>query len=189
MLTFLVRLVMPMDTYTFRLLNLQLPFFVPYIALFIVGLIAFRRNWLVKLPEKTGRAWSYTALGLILAWAPLMLLGGAVNNDLPFKGGLHWQAAVYALWESFMAIAMSIAVIYVFRRYFNRRGRLAAFLIPNAYAAYLIHAFVIVGIALAVRNLHVYPLLKWVLVAPIALAATFGLAALVRKLPFTERVL
>ena len=44
---FLVRLVFPVD-WNFSLLNLQLPFFVLYIALFIVGLIAYRRNWLLR---------------------------------------------------------------------------------------------------------------------------------------------
>ena len=53
---FLVRLWFPVG-WNFSLLNLQFPFFVLYIALFIVGLIAYRRNWLLGLPDATGKLW------------------------------------------------------------------------------------------------------------------------------------
>ncbi len=48
----------------FSLLNLQFPFFIfaQYIALFVVGLIAYRRNWLLSLPEATGKLWVRTGL-------------------------------------------------------------------------------------------------------------------------------
>ena len=186
---FLVRLAMPMDTYTFVPLNLQLPFFAQYIAMFVVGLIAQRRNWLARLPEKTGRGWLIAAIALVLAWVPMMLLGGAAEDDMPFKGGVHWQAGAYAVWEAFACVALTISVIYLFRRFFNRQGKVTGFLIPNAYAAYIIHAPVIVALALVVRNVQLYPLLKWLLLAPFAVLASFGLGALIRKIPFTDRVL
>ena len=69
---FLIRIGLPTG-WNFVPLNLQFPFFVQYIALFIVGLIAYRRNWLLGLPpiqvgglpEKTGRLW----LGLPSSWS------------------------------------------------------------------------------------------------------------------------
>jgi glucans biosynthesis protein C len=61
---YLVRLVFPVD-WNFSLLNLQFPFFVLYIALFIVGLIAYRRNWLLNLPDATGKRWLGVAIALI----------------------------------------------------------------------------------------------------------------------------
>jgi len=83
----------------------------------------------------------------------------------PFAGGWHWQAFAYALWESFLCVSMCIGLIYLFRRNANRQGRLAQFLASNAYTAYIIHGVVITVIALAVRDVMVYPLLKWALVA------------------------
>jgi len=186
---FLVRLVFIMDAYTFKPLNLQLPFFTQYIALFVMGLIAYRRNWLVSLPDKTGRLWLGIAAILIILWAPLVIVGGAIENDAPFKGGWHWQSLVYALWESFLCISMCIGLIYAFRRYLNHRGRIAGFFVPNAYAAYLIHAPVITAVALAVRDITIYPLLKWAVVALVAVPLCFGLSSLIRKLPYTDRVL
>ena len=185
---FLVRLWMPMGE-SFSLLNLQFPFFVLYIAMFIVGLVAYRRNWLLGLPDAKGKLWLGIAIALILLFVPLALLGGAMENDQPFNGGLNWQAMAYAQWETFMCMGMCIGLIYLFRRYLNRQGRLAKFLSPNAYIAYIIHAQVIVATALALRNVDLYPLLKFGLVALIGVSLSFALGNLIRKLPYTDRVL
>ena len=186
---FLVRVVFPIDGYTFKPLNLQLAFFVQYIALFVVGLIAYRRNWLVGLPDKTGRLWLGIAALMILFWAPMMVLNGAINDDNSFRGGANWQSLLYALWESFLCLSMCIGLIYAFRRYLNRRGKIAGFLVPNAYTAYIIHAPVITYLAFAMRDVMLYPLLKWALVALVAVPLCFGLSHLIRKLPYTDRVL
>jgi glucan biosynthesis protein C len=185
---FLVRLVFIRDEYFFKPLNLQFPFFAQYIALFIVGLIAYRRDWLWGLPDKTGRLWLRIAILLVLVWpatdVPAAMSGGVT------KGGWHWQALVAALWESFMCMSMCIGLIYAFRRYLNRRGKLAEFLVPNAYTAYIIHALVITTVAFTARDLlPIYPLLKWVVVALVSVPLCFGLSSLIRKIPYTDRVL
>ena len=188
-ITFLVRLPFPMDGYTFGPLNLQFGFFAQYIALFGLGLIAYRRNWLVGLPEKTGRFWLRIAIALILLWAPMMVVNGAINGDESFKGGANWQSGLYAVWESFMCLSMCIGLVYAFRRYLNQAGRVSRFFVPNAYAAYIIHAPLIAYLALAVRDVTLHPLLKFALVAPVALLLCFGLSSLIRKIPYTDRVL
>jgi surface polysaccharide O-acyltransferase-like enzyme len=185
---FLVRLVFPVD-WNFSLLNLQLPFFVLYIALFIVGLIAYRRNWLLGLPDAKGKLWLGISIALILSFVPMALIGGAVENDQPFKGGLNWQAMAYAQWEAFLCMGMCIGLIYLFRRYWNRQGRLAKVLSPNAYIAYIIHAPIITFTALLLRTVDIYPLLKFCLVALIGVSLSFVLGNLIRKLPYTDRVL
>jgi glucans biosynthesis protein C len=185
---FLVRLVFPVD-WNFSLLNLQFPFFVLYIALFIVGLVAYRRNWLLGLPDVQGKLWLGIAIALILLFVPMALIGGAMENDLPFKGGLNWQAMAYAQWEAFLCMGMSIGLIYLFRRYLNRQVRLARFLVPNAYIAYIIHAQVITATALALRNVDLYPLLKFGVAVLIAVPLSFVIGNLIRKLPYTDRVL
>ena len=185
---FVVRLAFPMS-YNFTPLNLQFPFFAQYIALFIVGLIAYRRNWLMNLPDATARPWLWISVLFILLWPPLMIAVGAIEDDIPLRGGWHWQAMVAALWESFLCVGMCISVVYIFRRYFNARGKLADFFIPNAYTAYIIHTPVITFLAILARDVTLHPLLKWALLAPVAIALCFGLSALIRKIPYTDRVL
>jgi glucan biosynthesis protein C len=185
---FLIRLWRPIG-WNFVPLNLQFPFFAQYIALFIVGLIAYRRNWLLGLPETTGRLWLGVGVLMILLFWPLALAGGMDKGIEPFAGGWHWQALAYALWESFVCFGMCIGLIYAFRRYADRQGRLARFFSRNAYTAYLIHEAVIIALAYAVRDVALYPLLKWGLVSLVAVPLCFGLSSLIRKLPYTDRVL
>ena len=185
---FLVRLWHPID-WSFQPLNLQLPFFSQYIALFVLGLIAYRRNWLLGLPASTGRFWLRIAVVVILLFVPLALAGGALESDRPFKGGWYWQALAYACWESYLCLGMCIGLIYLFRRYGDRQGGLARFLSPNAYAAYVIHGPVITAVALAMRDVALYPLLKFALAVLVALPLSFGLSSLIRKIPYTDRVL
>lgn len=189
LVTFLVRVVFIMDAYNFRPLNLQFPFFAQYIALFVVGLIAYRRNWLLSLPDKTGRLWLGISAILILLWPPMMIANGAINDDFSFKGGLNWQSLAYSVWESFLCVSMCIGVVYAFRRYLNHRGKVAGFLVPNAYTAYIIHAVVITTLAFAMRDVDLYPLLKFGLVALVAVPVCFVLSGLIRRLPYTDRVL
>ena len=185
---FVVRLWFPVD-WNFLLLSLQFPFFVLYIALFVVGLMAYRRNWLLGLPDAKGKLWLGIAIALIVLFVPLAVLSGSVEDDRPFKGGLYWQALMYAMWEAFVCMSMCIGLIYAFRRYLNRQGRLAKFLSPNAYTAYLIHTQVLVATALLLRNVDVYPLLKFGFAGLIAVSVSFALSNLIRKLPYTDRVL
>jgi glucan biosynthesis protein C len=185
---FLVRLWHPVD-WSFQPLNLQFPFFAQYIALFVVGLIAYRRNWLLGLPAATGRRWLGIAIALILLFVPLALIGGAMESDRPFKGGWYWQALAYAGWESFLCLGMCGGLIYLFRRYGDRQGRLARFLSPNAYAAYIIHGPVITATALAMRDVALYPLLKFGLAVLVAVPLSFVLSSLIRRLPYVGRVL
>jgi hypothetical protein len=185
----LVRLAFPMDAYTFAPLNLQFGFFASYVALFVAGLLAYRHDWLLGMPDRIGRRWLKVAAAFVVLWAPLVLALGAADDDAPLKGGLHWQAAAYAFWEAFLCVSMCVAVVYFFRRHADRRGRLAAFLVPNAYTAYLVHAPVIATLAYELRGLTWYPLLKWAVVAAIAVPLCFGLSALIRKVPYTDRVL
>jgi glucans biosynthesis protein C len=189
MSSFLVRLWRPMD-WNFTPLNLQFPYFASYIAMFVVGLVAYRRNWLLNLPDPIGRRWLVLGITLILAFPPLgLLLNGSGQNDALFKGGWHWQALLLALYEAFLCVSLCIGLVYAFRRYANKQGRLARFLVPNAYAAYLIHAPVLVFVALAIRSVNLYPLLKVVLASFIAVPLCFLLSDLIRRLPYAKRVL
>lgn len=185
---FVVRLWHPVG-WNFGPLNLQFPFFAQYVALFMVGLTAYRRNWLLALPDKTGRFWSGIAVFLILLWLPLVMVGGAATDNTPFRGGWHWQALAFALWESFLCLSMCIGLIYAFRHLFNSRGKLMKLVVPNAYTIYIIHAPVITALAFAVRDVALYPLLKWAVLSMVAIPTCLALSALIRKLPYAERVL
>ncbi|MEA3226693.1 MAG: acyltransferase family protein [Planctomycetota bacterium] len=187
--TFAVRIWRPVG-WGFEPLNLQLPFFPQYICLFIVGTIAHRYDWFRRISGATGRLWLCIVIVFIVIVFPVMfVLGGAVEDVTPFMGGVHWQCFAYAVWEQFVGIAMIIALLVLFRNRLNRQGKLAKGMSDSSYAAYIIHAPVVVFLALALRNVHMFPLLKFALTVLIAVPACFTLGNVIRRLPVARRIL
>ena len=108
--SFIVRLWFPADR-VFIPLVFQLADFPQYIALFILGIVAYRHDWLNQLPGKTGKLWMVISIIFILLWPPLVLMLGALEDAAPFQGGWHWQSALAAVWQAFLGIAMCVTVI------------------------------------------------------------------------------
>lgn len=187
--TFLVRLVQPIGT---SILNMQLGFFVQYIVLFVVGTVAWHRNWLLRLPSASGRRWLWAAVlvGPVL-WLGMMVGGGAgADGFKPFMGGWHWQSAAYSLWESFFGVAFSLGLLVLFRDRFNCLGRLARLLSDNAFAVYLFHPPILIAITFTFRGPTLTPLVKFALASVLAVVACFAASHLVfRRIPGLRRVL
>jgi len=185
---FLIRLQLPIN-WDFQLLNFQFPFFPQYISMFAIGIIAYRRGWFTKVPDSMGKSWSIVAIASISLFPVLAIAGGAVDHIEYFEGGVHWQALAYALWEAVVAVAMITSLLVLFRRRFNTHGRVRKFLSANAYAVYIIHPIIVVGVGFGLHTVAVYPLLKFVVGVIIAVPACFGLAGLIQTIPFAKRIL
>lgn len=184
--TFLSRLFYPIGT---SLLNMQLGNFSQYIILFVIGIIVYRRNLLDRLSYKFG--WFWFKLSLVLgvpAWFLLLFFGGGLNDTAPFMGGLFWQAAALAAWESFFCVGFCLGLLVVFRKYYNIQGRLSRFLSKNAFGVYVFHAPILVFIALAFQWVVMPPLLKMILMAFIVLPVCFGFVYLIRKVPLMKKM-
>lgn len=186
--SFVVRIWQPIDS-NFFLLNFQPPFFAQYIVLFIVGVIAARNDWFSRIPASQGMRWLRVALCAIPIFPVVAILGGAIDHAELFKGGLHWQSFFYATWEATVCVGMCMGLLVLFRDRLNRQSMLVKAMAGDAYTAYIIHPAIIVPLAVALQGVIIYPLLKFVLLAPIAIVLTFGLSHLIRMIPGTQRIL
>lgn len=188
--TFAVRIWLPVG-WSFEPLNLQFPFLPQYICMFTIGVIAYRRNYFLRISYATGKFWLGVAVILIVVPFPIMfMLGGALKGDVsPFAGGVHWQCFTYALWEQSLGCAMIITLLVFFRERLNRQKRLAKAMSASAYTAYIIHGPILVLLTLAIRKVGLYPLAKFGLAAVIAVPLCFGLGNVIRKLPLARRIL
>jgi len=188
-LTFVVRIWLPVG-WMFNLLGLQFPFFVQYIALFIVGILAYRRNWFAGLSDAQGKVWRWITPVLVVLFFVLFITGGALEGNLdPFMGGVHWQSFGFSVWEQFMCMAMVVTLLVWFRIKFNRQSALVAKLSAAAYATFIFHLPVIVLLAIALRGIRLDLGLKFVLVAPVAVSLSFLVGYVVKRLPLARRIL
>jgi peptidoglycan/LPS O-acetylase OafA/YrhL len=189
LITFLVRLrPVPWDI---QLLFVPFPYLTQYIGLFVVGIIAYRRNWLLEIPDRTSKLWFRIALIFVVVLLPVVLvLGGALEGDTSrYEGGLYWQSFAFSVWEQFVGVGMILGLLAWFRKRFDRQGRVAQAMSAASFAVYLIHAPVLVFLALALRNVNLHPLIKWACVTPVGVSLCFVLAHFFRRLPLVRRIL
>jgi glucan biosynthesis protein C len=84
---------------------------------------------------------------------------------------------------------MSISLLRLFRERCDRQGGLSRRMSEGAYAAFVLHAPVLVALALTLKELALPPLLKFVLLAPVAVVLCFAAGSLARRLPGLRAVL
>ena len=173
-----------------NIIGLQLGYFASYIFLFALGIAAWRHDWLRRLEWKHARL---LVVGLVFTW-PLMLIAILVAQALygpgksNFGGGLSWPAIVYALWEPLVAWGLIAAWLLVFRAYMNRPSSLWSWTNRRAYAVYIIHPPVLVGVTLLLHHWVAPALVKFVVAGALACIACWLIADPLVRLPGMRRI-
>lgn len=187
--TFVVRIWLPVGWWL-EPLHFQLAHFPQYVALYAIGVVAYRRGWFAALTDTQGRFWLRVTLGLVAVFPVLFVVGGALDGDVdPFLGGVQWQQLAFALWEQLMCVAIVVAALVWYRDRVNRQGRLSRAMSSAAYATYVLHAPVIALLAVGLSGIEMDLALKFVLVAPLAVGASFLVGYVVKQLPVARNIL
>lgn len=186
LVSFLVRLRFPLGS-SLGETGLQLPYFPQYIAMLILGIVFQKNAWFEAITFRQGIRWFVVAQVMILITFPLVFINA--NNDLnQFDGGMTWQSALLCIWEQLTGFSLIIGLVGIFKQRFNRQGKWAILLSGAAYAVYIIHPVVIVTLSVLLKNWEIYPVLKFILLAPIAIISCYGLGILIKKIPGIGKV-
>jgi peptidoglycan/LPS O-acetylase OafA/YrhL len=180
---FALRLVFPLGHDYF---GLQLGFFASYIVLFVAGCAGASGQWLSQIPPGQRRLWG------VIAWiaGPILPLSLVIAPNLDgFVGGMNLQALVYAFWEPFVAWGIILALVAGFQRWFVTLSPVWKTLTRRAYAIYIIHPPILVGVALAWRAVAAPPLLKFAITGSLACLICYGVAGLLLRIRGLDRVL
>lgn len=190
LLTFVVRIRAPFGWW-WEPVHLEPAHFPQYIALFSVGILAYRHNWLVGFSKTQARIWGWIALALVPGLLVLAIAAGALGGefDPAIAGGFTGLSLAYSLWEAFIGIALVISVLVGFRDRLDVQGKLAGAMSRTAYAVYVLHPLSIVPLAIALRDVPLSLEMKFIFFAPMAVAVSFLLGYLVRKVPGFRYVL
>lgn len=181
--------------------GMQLGFFSQYTIMFIAGIVAYRTNCFESITSATGRKW--LAAGLVLGftgWLILKYFAGpydfstltmkAVNTGKRAVGGLSWPAAYYAVWESFVAVAMTMGLLSLFRDKLNFANGLTQKLSASAFAVYMFHPPIIVAVTLLMGPLNIMPVLKWALAGVISIPLCFLIGYyILLRIPLLNKIL
>lgn len=174
-----------------NVIGLQLGYFSSYVFLFALGIAAWRHDWLRRLqwrqawPWVAGLAISLPAMPIAIGIAQRLYGPGKAN----FSGGLSWPAIFYAMWEPFAAWGLTAAWVLVFRARMNGPSRVWAWLNRRAYAVYVIHPPVLVGVSLLLHAWVAPALVKFGVTGTLTCAAAWLLADPLVRMPGLRRIL
>lgn len=173
--------IVPTGTY-WPIVGLPTPSYLPqYAIMFALGIVVSRRDWLRQLP-----GWAGWVGGLCFVLA-LALFG--VSTVLAGANATFGHRMVEGIATGFAGVGLSLIWMAVFRRLFNRTGRLSQFLTANAFAVYVIHPVVLVWAAVLLSGLSTVAVVKFACLMIISVPACWLLAALLRKIPAVGRVM
>ncbi len=183
-----LRLVWPVNVAVWHMLP---GYFASYVLLFAVGCIAARKRWLDNIPERSVREWRRVAWCALPA-LPLVVGLGAVSPIFkgPLIGGWNVPALVYAMWEPLLAWGIILTLLQRFKQRFAQPAspRWQA-LSRRAYAIYVIHPPVLVGVALAWQSVPWPALVKFALTGAVSCLLCFWIAGGLLRSAWLRRVL
>jgi len=188
-LTFAVRIFVPIGEW---IGGFQLGHFVHYIFCFFIGILAYRGDWFNRLKKSQARLWGILALVMLPLFFGLGILAGVLEGELQldkFLGGPYWQSLGYSIWESTMLIAVLTFLLYFFQERISQAGPLARTLAASVYTVYIIHQTLVIAVDILFIPISIPTILKFVFVSIISVPLCFGLGVLIRKIPYTQRVL
>jgi hypothetical protein len=183
---FLLRLVWPVGV---NISFLQLGYFASYIALFVAGCAAANGRWLEPIPGPQKRTW------LRVAWIalPMFPAVGLFASHLAWlagtaEGGWNLQALTYAFWAPFVAWGFILGLLSLFQWRFAHLSGIGPSLARRAFLIYIIHPPILVGVALAWRDIAAPALVKFLVTGTIACALCYLAAGLLLRLPGLARI-
>jgi len=186
LLAFSIRLLYPLGKNFF---GLQFGYFVLYVAMYALGIVACRRSWLARFTLRKARPWFAASLlaivvfGIVAAWSKTH---GAISD---FSGGMNPLAFVYAMWEPVICVGFSFFLLMFFKEYLDKPGRLVSVLSADSYTVYIFHPLIVVGFTILSENAAICPLARLALVLVSGIPACFLAAHLIRGIPGVKLVL
>ena len=190
--SYLMRMVVPLGE---TVLDFPTLAYLPqYLSFYIVGMVAYRRNWFRTLSNRMGLIGFVAALIGSIVLFPLAFsgqlfsleLGPALYNAM---GNGHWQSAVYTLWDAILSVGLFLGLIAFFRRFFGQRSKVGTLLSRQSYTVYIIHVPILVFLAYALRNLQLPPVAKFLVVSAIVLPICFAVSYVISLVPVIGTVL
>jgi hypothetical protein len=187
--SFFIRTIFPVG-WELKPLGFQFAHFSQYIALFILGLVASKNNWLNTISFSTGKRLALFAFLLLLFFPGFYIIEKALHMPQDwFSGGFHWQQLLYAVWEQLIGFSIITALLCFGKKLWNKKSGFTLRLSRYTFAVYIFHPLVLISLSLSIRNRDIDPSLKLLLVAPLAVVFSFLLASLIVLIPAVKKII
>jgi len=193
--SFIVRIWYPIDYWRglFGFFQVEIAHWPQYLVMFIVGIIAYRKNWLVTLKARTGYAALVIAILNIVVYATLVIitLNTATRHaDVnPWPPVMEW-GLIWAVWESFIAVSIIFGLLTLFREKGNWTTPFLKTLSRSSYAAFIFHMPIVLAVQYAFDRVVIGGAVgKFITVSIISIVVTYTLSTLLVKVKLLGKIL
>jgi surface polysaccharide O-acyltransferase-like enzyme len=165
--------------------------FSQYVAMFYIGIVATRNQWLGSLTWRQGKKLLPLPILMVFVGFPIIyLIKTITGSELPtFSGGWHWQSLFYSIWEQVTGISIIVVLLCYGKEKWNSTSAFLAGLSRSAFAAYIFHPLFLISISLALKKIAIDPAYKLLICIPVAVCATFLFSRFVVRLPVVNKVI
>jgi len=155
------------------------------LACFILGVLAYRNNWLLTMPTRIGYSW--LAVGVAGA---LTFIGFDLSGHSFFSmGGDSFNGVIYPIWETFTCFGLCLGLPTLFREYLDFQTPFMGRLSLASYGVYLFHLPMVVALQYALADAPWPAAMKFVVVAVIVVPAAFLFTFALRRWSVVRRII
>ena len=134
---YFIRQISPQDNWIWLLgfIHIEPAHYLQYIIMFVLGVLAYRGQWLTGMNNRTG------ALSLLIGSA--LAIGDYVRNDGAWN---NFVCQWFGIYESLLCVFFSVGLLWLFREFVNGTNAFQNWCSQQAYGAYIVHLFVLLAI-------------------------------------------
>jgi len=177
----IVRIWYPIDYWVglFGFFQVEIAHWPQYLVMLVVGIIAYRKNWLNTMKAETG----YISLVIGILMAVYIYIGA------PGIGHEIWDI-FWAIYESLLAVALIFGLIVLFREKVNITTPFLKTLSGSTYAAYIVHMPIVLATQYAFDTINIGGAVgKFITVSVISVVLTYVLSVFLVKIKPLRKIL
>ena len=177
---YFIRQVSPQDNWIWLLgfIHIEPAHYLQYVIMFILGVLAYRGQWLTGMNNRTG------AISLLIGSA--LAIGDYVRNDGAWN---NFVCQWFGIYESLLCVFFSVGLLWLFREFVNGTNAFQSWCSQQAYGAYIVHLFVLLAIQNATDGIMLPGIVKFIIIGSVASIISFVVTYLLRLVPGVKKVL
>ena len=180
--SYVIRQISPQDHWIWPLGIIPLPMepahYLQYVMMFVLGILAYRFQWLDKMSNSVG----FMAL----------LIGIALAMGNYLRDGGPWDAFVwqwFGIYESLMCVFISFGLIWLFREFVSTTSRFWQWCAAQSYGAYMFHLLLMIVLQNAMDSIWIGAFGKFLFIGVVTTVLSFHLTWMVKMIPGFKKVL
>ena len=180
--SYFIRQISPQDHWIWPFGIIPLPMepahYLQYVMMFVLGILAYRFQWLDKMSNRVGSMALHIGIAL------------AMGNYL--RDGGPWDAFVwqwFGIYESLMCVFISFGLLWLFREFVSTTSRFWQWCAAQSYGAYMFHLLLMIVLQNAMDSIWIGAFGKFLFIGVVTTVLSFHLTWMVKMIPGFKKVL